>query len=610
MADLFHRRVQIAVIGLSIALSSTAQNPKADSLYAALAKPQSDTTRFQTMRRLASDWLHVNGQFDSVLAIAARALPIYDRLPQAEKQAMLRSRLKFHEYVGFSLHQTGGNDSALVCFQDGARLAEANGLPVEVAGFYMYMAQVFGMMNDDASVGRYARMALGILEPLGPGHDLALTHYVLARHHVHQERWDSAEHFAKRSLAQFQADGDGMQQIGAETMLLQIYHRTRQLDSAEIHLRRAERLAKELEYQPSFAILHGMKSRIQLFRGQYADALASIDSSIAISTRLGTPFDKSEAYRIRSVALAALGRLDEAFSASDSLEASMLDEMGLDKQREIAEARMSFEQEKERALADAALKKERAQKWAAAGIGALAVLLAWVWFRSYKAKSRANEEIRRAQAQLIASEKAREAEQVRTRIARDIHDEIGASLTKIALLSGVATQKSQDPAELGKTFARISEHTRNVSRALSDVVWAVDPQRDTHQGMLEHVRDLSQRLLGDNGIRFELVLHADSPQGIIAPALKRDLHLVLNECFNNILKYAHAKLVTVRLELHTQDFELRVDDDGVGFDPAAVPDRGNGLRNMPARIAQHGGKLVVTSAPGKGTALHARGPLA
>ncbi len=183
------------------------------------------------------------------------------------------------------------------------------------------------------------------------------------------------------------------------------------------------------------------------------------------------------------------------------------------------------------------------------------------------------------------------------------------SLTKIALLSGVAAQKSQDPDELGKTFARISEHTRNVSRALSDVVWAVDPQRDTHQGMLDHVRDLAQRLLGDNGIRFDLELHAVDPGAQIAPALKRDLHLVLNECFNNILKYAHATLVRLKLDLRADAFELRVDDDGLGFDMAAVPDRGNGLRNMPARIAQHGGKLTVTSAPGKGTSMRAHGTL-
>ncbi|MBL7985876.1 MAG: ATP-binding protein [Flavobacteriales bacterium] len=198
---------------------------------------------------------------------------------------------------------------------------------------------------------------------------------------------------------------------------------------------------------------------------------------------------------------------------------------------------------------------------------------------------------------------------MRTRIARDIHDDIGATLTKIALLSGVASQRTQDAEETGRAFSRISEHAKHVSRALSDVVWAVDPQRDTHQGMLDHVRDLSQRLLGDNGIRFVLDLHATDPNAFVQPALKRDLHLVLNECFNNILKYAHAKLVRVKMDLRSDTFELRVDDDGVGFEPDQVPDRGNGLKNMPTRIAQHGGQLSITSAPGKGTVLHARGPL-
>ena len=183
--------------------------------------------------------------------------------------------------------------------------------------------------------------------------------------------------------------------------------------------------------------------------------------------------------------------------------------MDHDKVRSTEAVRQQAEREREQLLAQAAIEKQRIQKWGAVVIGALAALLALSGYRSARMKSRAaealarkNEEIQRAQAQLIESEKQREAEQVRTRIARDIHDDIGATLTKIALLSGVAMQRSQDPEEAGRTFSRISEHTRNVSRALSDVVWAVDPQRDTHQGMLEHVRDLSQRLLGDNGIRF------------------------------------------------------------------------------------------------------------
>jgi signal transduction histidine kinase len=383
-----------------------------------------------------------------------------------------------------------------------------------------------------------------------------------------------------------------------------------------IHLRTAEAIAAQVNYPPSKTMLYGMRARIELVKGEYAAALADIDTSMASSERLGIPFDRMEVYRLRGLALAANHRMAEAFDAMDSSQAAMLRDMGLDKQREMTETRMKFEQEKEKAIADAEFRKQRLQKRGAILIGALALVLLIVLYGSFRTKSRAaealrrkNEEIQRAQAQLIESEKQREAEQVRTRIARDIHDDIGATLTKIALLSGVATNKFHEPAELARTFERITEHTRNVSRALSDVVWAVDPRRDTHQGMIDHVRDLSARLLGDNGIHCELDLHADDPAASIAPALKRDLHLVLNECFNNILKYAHAGVVKVILHLHGSSFELRVDDDGVGFDPSSVPERGNGLLNMPARIERNGGRLSVTSAPGKGTVLQAHGPL-
>lgn len=587
-----------------------ANNNALDSLHALLNKATQDSTRVRILTSIAREWMYTHGEMDSTIANARSAASRYDELPEAQAKILLHTRMKLYEYEGFALHQRGDNSEALERMQAGARLARELKEPVDEAGFYMYMAQVFRVMNDKANIVKYCRAALEILGPLGPSSDLALTHYSLAGYYMAEERWDSAEVFAWKALAFFRKDNDPMRQIASETLLLQVFHRTGQLDSAEVHLKAAEAIAKNVDYPPALTILYGMRGRIALQRGRYAEALADIDSSLALSERLGMPFDKYEINNLRGVALAANHRIDEAFAALDSSRAIVLRDMGFDKQRELTENRMAFEHEKEQAVAAAELRKQRLQKWAAVLIGVLGLLLAFVWYRSFQAKSKANHEIRLAQAQLIESEKAREAEQVRTRIARDIHDDIGASLTKIALLSGMAAQKSQDPAELAKTFARISEHTKTVSRALNDVVWAVDPQRDTHQGMLDHVRDLSQRLLGDNGIRFELDLRAERPDAPIAPALKRDLHLVLNECFNNILKYAHARLVRVRLDMRGSDYELRVDDDGVGFDRETVPGRSNGLKNMQARMEQHAGSLTITSAPGKGTALVAHGLLA
>lgn len=592
-----------------------AQRSTLDSLRTVMAGATVDTLRARAASDVAQAFLSI-GRMDSTIhyAVLGRGLITAS---SGDAAAVARLAMRLSKLLGIAYTNQARYDSGLVEFQRMERHAERAGRVNDVAAALTYQGFQLREMGDDTNALAVTRRAIDVLRPSPEGADMANACNGMGLIHANMFSTDSALYWYQRAAELYGALGNRQHLRNTYLNMGECLNTAGRWEQADSVWMLASRDMVGPMDPMAYVHYAGARARSLLRQGMAGDAIDVLDSAIGLAAEMDDMEGAHHLLHIRSMAQAHRGDWNAAMTDMQaSLEAYAAD-MDHDKVRSTEAVRQQAEREREQLLAQAAIEKQRIQKWGAVVIGALAALLALSGYRSARMKSRAaealarkNEEIQRAQAQLIESEKQREAEQVRTRIARDIHDDIGATLTKIALLSGVAMQRSQDPEEAGRTFSRISEHTRNVSRALSDVVWAVDPQRDTHQGMLEHVRDLSQRLLGDNGIRFELVLHADSPQGIIAPALKRDLHLVLNECFNNILKYAHAKLVTVRLELHTQDFELRVDDDGVGFDPAQVPDRGNGLRNMPARIAQHGGKLVVTSAPGKGTALHARGPLA
>ncbi|HNE79578.1 MAG TPA: ATP-binding protein [Flavobacteriales bacterium] len=614
MRPLNHLLIFLRVL---VAVPLYGQDHLGDSLATVARTAKDDSVRIHALRGLAGNWLYAHGQMDSTIAVVGRAVKVYDRLPPERQNTLTRDRLKLYEYADFALHQTGHLDEALLRFQAGARMAEEKDLPVEVAGFYMYMSQVFGAMHDNTSVRTYSQRALDILEPMGPSDDLALARYTMAAYHVHEEHWDSAEHYAKLALTFHVQEHDASRQMAEETMLLQIYHRTRQSDSAEAHLGTAERIAAQVDYPPSLVILQGHRARIELFRGQYTEAIASIDSSIALSSRLGLPFDRSEAYRVRSIALAALHRVNEAFMASDSVQAIMLRDMGLQEQRKLTEVRMGFERDKERALATADLARQRTRTGLATGLALLGAVIAVVLWHLYRLRARTavalrekNMEIRRAQDQLVESEKQHEAEKVRTRIARDIHDEIGATLTKIRLLSDVAASiPFEQHAEMQRSLQRIGEHAKLVSTSMSDIVWAVDPARDTHQGMLDHVRELAHRLLGDNGITYDLDLTCTLGSAVLEPELRRDIHLLINEALNNILKYARAGNVKLSILLNTHHFTLRIQDDGAGFDPSRTAGGGNGLRNMRDRAQRHGGSFRISSTPGKGTCVDAHGAI-
>lgn len=610
-----HLRTVLMLLVAVFATGLNAQLLNTDSLRAVLRSSASDDSSYlRTCGSIAQQYWW-EAEMDSVIAWSDVGIARFAQHPPRSK-AMQHQLLRLHKLKAMGLFGMGRWPEAMIGFQRMNELAVKIKDPLEIGRSFTYEGHTFREMGDNVNSAARYREAFAQLEPLEHGTDLGNAYHGYASTLTNMRQWDSSVVWFDKAMAIYRATGDVPHAVGTRFNLAENYYAAGQhelervqFDSIAAH----PELIDGPDQTMRFLFLH---ARTHMPMEGSRGFIPALDSALRIATEIKDTNSMSTIVLLRALAHAHANEWPAAYHDLEDGKNDIWADMGIAKVRATEAARQQFEREKEQALANAQLKKERLQKIAASVIGALAVLLAVVLYRSFHAQSRAaealrlkNEEIERAQSRLIASEKRREAEQVRTRIARDIHDDIGATLTKIALLSGVATQKSQDPAELGKTFARISEHTRNVSRALSDVVWAVDPQRDTHQGMIDHVRDLSQRLLGDNGIRYELDLFAEAPESVIAPALKRDLHLVLNECFNNILKYSHAQLVKVKFDLHRNAFELRVEDDGVGFDPALVPDRGNGLKNMPARIAQHGGTLAITSAPGKGTTLHARGPL-
>ncbi len=592
-----------------------AQEMDVDSLRSELHHARNDTSYARAAYYLARN-LYYAGELDSVRAYAQRGIARFpERRERSQRDLFWLTQL--HRIKGMGWYSTSRFDSAIVTFQAMYRYAEQAHIPKDMGAALSYQGFALRETDDQQGALTLVRKAVGVLQTLPVGPDIANAYHELGVIHANLGNTDSALFWYGRSIDLYREQGNEHHLLNAMINVGEALHRAQRWAAADSVQRSTHALLPVLTDPMAYDRWVAGEARLLLRTGEHARAIHLLDSAITMATGMDDHNARHHLLKLRALAQVQAGALDKAFADDDASMQARDTDLDLEKVRATEKARGQFEHELALALQAADLRSERLQKWGAVALCVLALALAFVWFRSYRAKSAAartllqkNVEIQRAQDELVRSEKQREAEQVRTRIARDIHDDIGATLTKIALLSGVALQKGQDPAEAAKTFARISEHTKNVSRALSDVVWAVDPQRDTHQGMLDHVRDLAQRLLGDNGIRFELDLHAHTPDGTVTPGLKRDLHLVLNECCNNILKYAHAKLVRVKLHLHATTFELRVDDDGLGFDPASVPDRGNGLKNMPARMARHGATLTIASAPGKGTVLQAHGPLA
>lgn len=200
-----------------------------------------------------------------------------------------------------------------------------------------------------------------------------------------------------------------------------------------------------------------------------------------------------------------------------------------------------------------------------------------------------------------------EIERVRNRIAGDLHDDIGSTLSQIAVLSEVAKRESGVVALA--PLGRISELSRQVLESMSDIVWAINPARDRSADLIQRIRHFAADLF--TAADVELLFNADSSAGgpPFHPELRRELLLVFKEAANNIVKHAAAKRATIRVWTEREAFGFEIVDDGRGFDRAALSGEGNGLPGIEKRIRALGGGCRIESRPGAGTTVWVQVPI-
>jgi signal transduction histidine kinase len=215
---------------------------------------------------------------------------------------------------------------------------------------------------------------------------------------------------------------------------------------------------------------------------------------------------------------------------------------------------------------------------------------------------------RRLKARLRRLEQEHALEKERARIARDLHDDLGASLTEVGLL---ADRLVGTPApELEPQLAGLAWRTRRLATELSGIVWTMSPQNSTLDRLGEFIRQYAQRLFRATATEC-VVRGVEQLRAVpLAPDTQHQLLATTKEALNNVLKHSRASRVVVALTCADETLELAISDNGAGFTPPdlGISD-GNGLRNMKSRIDEIGGTLAIASTPGEGTRVTVRVPL-
>jgi ligand-binding sensor domain-containing protein/two-component sensor histidine kinase len=201
-----------------------------------------------------------------------------------------------------------------------------------------------------------------------------------------------------------------------------------------------------------------------------------------------------------------------------------------------------------------------------------------------------------------------QVERVRTRIATDLHDDIGANLSLIAMSSEVAKRRARHDPELSDYLTSIAATSRDLVDSMSDIVWAVNPKRDRVGDLVHRMRSFASDILETHEMGLRFLCEAEENSHRLPTDARRELFLIFKEGINNAVRHSQATEVDVDFSVNGRWLLLQIKDNGNGFDTSQHRD-GTGLESIRSRAARLGGDFELVTQPGAGTTLKVRIPI-
>ncbi len=210
--------------------------------------------------------------------------------------------------------------------------------------------------------------------------------------------------------------------------------------------------------------------------------------------------------------------------------------------------------------------------------------------------------------EMLRLKQQRALEQERLRIAHDIHDDLGARVTQISLLSAMSQNNQSFPEKARADFDRISQMSRELVTSLYETVWAVSPENDNLEALGSYLCQMADKMCEQTPLRCRFRVAGLPPEVQLSSQLRHNISMAVKEAIHNVIKHAHATEIFMRVTFAAGELDIAIQDNGAGFDPA-IRTEGNGLPNMKQRLSDIGGQCAIESQPSQGTTVHIHLPV-
>jgi signal transduction histidine kinase len=551
-------------------------------------------------------WSIGTNKKEEALANLKRALSLYFEKEQSARTAGIYNDL------GYVFGDKGELDSArhwyLRAMRIYDRVKDSSGMAETLSNLSSSSLE----LGNRSEAIRYARQALAIRERGRDKDILALSCNNLSQIYLQADSMNQAIYYQRRGLKYAEESGVKLRLAQNYTSMSLLLNRQGKNAEALEYEKKAIQICRETGDSSMLARRCISAAMLSAALKDSAGAAAYYDESERVARAINDKYNLRDLflyrtifYRDRKDYFRAYDNLKRYYAYKDSL-------AGEETKRKIAEIQAKYETEKkdeeirgqeqelrlakaEKELRDRQLEQQKQGRNILIGAVVLLALMAAGLFNRYQLKKKLQQ-----QAALL---------EMRNHIARDLHDEIGSTLTSIHILSEVSRNSwEKEPARAISLLQKITDQSRQMQQSMSDIVWAIRSDNDKIENLMVRMREYLSETLGakDIEIRFEadeaLLGHSFTMQQ------RKDLLLIFKEAVNNAAKYAGCTRLDVSFRHCGDRVLLEVADNGIGFNAGQRP--GNGLHNMRTRANAMDGECRVESEPGRGTTIRIDLPMA
>jgi two-component system sensor histidine kinase UhpB len=473
----------------------------------------------------------------------------FSNLKMVEKGDDKESIAKAYCNIGMVYDNENDSVTAMNNYEKALTLYQESGDRHGVGSCYSNMANIYYRRGNAATALEYNKRAYKIFVEIGDKGWVAYVKNTMAQMNADQGNFKQALEDYTSSLKVFGEMGDTFNLFGSYQGMAGVYYKQKQYHEAVNNLHKA------------------------LFMARASKGANNINSCYQL---LAATYDTLKDYKNAYTYYKLYAELND----------SLFNEK---KSQQVAEINTKYETEKkdndivllnkDKKISDVEIRKQKLQKYSFVGGLGLVIVMLLFGYRAYRTRQ------------------SLRLQDIRNKIAGDLHDDIGSTLNSISVYSEVAKKKDGQQDE---ALEMIGDASRKIIDAMSDIVWTVNPENDSFAKIIFRMKSLAYNLF--RAKKIEYTFHADETLDDKKLSLeeRRNFYLIFKEAINNLVKYSNASRAAITLANEKDYIKLRIQDDGVGFDMAGDT-IGNGLKNMKRRADEMKAQFKIESSKGNGT---------